>query len=82
MRICIDECVVQFSEITVLTQALEKPKMYTPSTNMLQQTLGHLYILVATDYFLKWAEAVPLREVKKEMVVNFIQTHLIYWYCV
>lgn len=22
----------------VLTQALEKPKMYTPSTNMLQQT--------------------------------------------
>ena len=39
---------------------------------------GHLYILAATDYFLKWAEAVPLREVKKETVVNFIRTHLIY----
>ena len=25
-------------------------------------------------------EAVPLREVKKETVVNFIRTHLIYWY--
>ena len=33
---------------------------------------GHLYILAATDFFSKWAEAVPLREVKKEMVVNFI----------
>ena len=39
---------------------------------------GHLYILAATDYFSKWAEAVPLREVKKETVVNFIRTHLIY----
>ena len=41
---------------------------------------GHLYILAATDYFSKWAEAVPLREVKKETVVNFIRTHLIYRY--
>ena len=28
---------------------------------------GHLYILAATDYFSKWSEVVPLREVKKEM---------------
>ena len=41
---------------------------------------GHLYILAATDYFSKWVEVVPLREVKKETVVNFIRTHLIYWY--
>ncbi|CAL2227840.1 unnamed protein product [Prunus armeniaca] len=27
---------------------------------------GHSYILAATDYFSKWAEAVPLKEVKKE----------------
>ena len=41
---------------------------------------GHLYILATTDYFSKWAEVVPLRELKKEMVVNFIRTHLIYRY--
>ncbi|XP_075640709.1 uncharacterized protein LOC142612510 [Castanea sativa] len=41
---------------------------------------GHLYILAATDYFSKWAEAVPFREVKKETVVNFIRNHLIYRY--
>lgn len=41
---------------------------------------GHLYILAATDYFSKWAKAVPLREVKKETIVNFIRTHLIYRY--
>ena len=51
---------------------------------------GHLYILAVIDYFSKWAEVVPLREVKKETVVNFIRTketmvnfirtHLIYQY--
>ncbi|KAL0314530.1 UNVERIFIED_CONTAM: hypothetical protein Sangu_2297400 [Sesamum angustifolium] len=35
---------------------------------------GHLYILAATDYFSKWAEAVPLKEVKKENVADFIHT--------
>ncbi|KAK4397145.1 hypothetical protein Sango_1551100 [Sesamum angolense] len=38
---------------------------------------GHLYILAATDYFSKWAEAVPLKEVKKENVADFIRTHII-----
>nr|XP_027124252.1 uncharacterized protein LOC113740942 [Coffea arabica] len=32
------------------------------------------------DYFSKWAEAVPLREVKKENVVDFIRLHIIYRY--
>ncbi|CAM8907777.1 unnamed protein product [Rhodiola kirilowii] len=39
---------------------------------------GHTYILAATDYFSKWAEAVTLREVKKENVVDFIIKHIIY----
>ncbi|KAL0444703.1 UNVERIFIED_CONTAM: hypothetical protein Slati_2193000 [Sesamum latifolium] len=41
---------------------------------------GHLYILAATDYFSKWAEAVPLKEVKKENVTDFIRTNIIYRY--
>jgi len=41
---------------------------------------GHLYILAATDYFSKCAEAVALKEVKKEIVVNFIRTNIIYRY--
>ncbi|KAK4388287.1 hypothetical protein Sango_2435300 [Sesamum angolense] len=41
---------------------------------------GHLYILAAKDYFSKWAEAVPLKEVKKENVADFIRTHIIYRY--
>nr|XP_009773112.1 PREDICTED: uncharacterized protein LOC104223381 [Nicotiana sylvestris] len=39
---------------------------------------GHLYILAATDYFSKWAEAVSLKEVKKENVANFIRVNIIY----
>ena len=41
---------------------------------------GHLYILAVTNYFSKWAEVVPHKEVKKETIVNFIQIHLIYRY--
>ncbi|XP_057481975.1 uncharacterized protein LOC130768885 [Actinidia eriantha] len=41
---------------------------------------GHLYILAAIDYFSKWAEAMPLREVKKEIVVEFIRTNIIFRY--
>ncbi|XP_073121371.1 uncharacterized protein [Henckelia pumila] len=41
---------------------------------------GHLYILAATDYFSKWAEAVPLKEIKKKNVADFIFTHIIYRY--
>ncbi|KAK4409373.1 hypothetical protein Sango_0010300 [Sesamum angolense] len=41
---------------------------------------GHLYILAVTDYFSKWAKAVPLKEVKKENVADFIRTHIIYHY--
>jgi len=39
-----------------------------------------LYILAATNYFSNWAEAIALKEVKKENVVDFIQTHIIYRY--
>ncbi|KAK4397784.1 hypothetical protein Sango_1253900 [Sesamum angolense] len=39
---------------------------------------GHLYILAAIDYFSKWTETVPLKEVKKENVADFICTHIIY----
>ncbi|KAK2997595.1 hypothetical protein RJ639_025679 [Escallonia herrerae] len=39
---------------------------------------GHRYILAATDYFSKWAEAIALRDVKRDTVADFIRTHIIY----
>ncbi|KAL0415949.1 UNVERIFIED_CONTAM: hypothetical protein Slati_3426800 [Sesamum latifolium] len=41
---------------------------------------GHLYILAATYYFSKWAEVVPLKEVKNENVADFIRTNITYRY--
>ena len=41
---------------------------------------GHLYILVAINYFSKWAEVATLKEIKKKTVVNFIRTNIIYRY--
>ena len=49
---------------------------------ILKSSRGHLYILATTNYFLKWAEAVPLREVKKEIILDFIKTNIIYRYSV
>jgi ribonuclease HI len=39
---------------------------------------GHRFILAATDYFTKWAETVPLKEVKASDVVKFFKTHILY----
>ncbi|ONK57062.1 uncharacterized protein A4U43_C10F16220 [Asparagus officinalis] len=41
---------------------------------------GHRFILAITDYFSKWAEAIPLREVKTSNVIKFIKHHVIYRY--
>jgi len=34
---------------------------------------GHQFILAITDYFSKWAEAIPLKEVKTFDVIKFIK---------
>jgi len=39
-----------------------------------------MFILAATDYFSKWAEAISLREMGAKQVADFIRTHLIYRY--
>ncbi|XP_058202937.1 uncharacterized protein LOC131317399 [Rhododendron vialii] len=39
---------------------------------------GDKYIIAATDYFSKWAEAIALKEMKSGNVSDFIRTHIIY----
>jgi hypothetical protein len=39
---------------------------------------GHQFILVAIDYFTKWAEAVPLRNMTHREVISFVQECIIY----
>jgi len=43
-----------------------------------KSSAGHVYILATIDHFSKWAKAIALKEVKKENVVDFIRTHIIY----
>jgi hypothetical protein len=37
----------------------------------------HRYILIATDYFTCWIEAIPLVKVDEEVVINFLEQHII-----
>ena len=38
---------------------------------------GHIWILVAIEYFLKWAEVIPLRKAIGATIGNFIREHII-----
>ena len=38
---------------------------------------GYIWILVATKYFTKWAEAIPLRKATRGAVENFIKENRI-----
>ena len=38
---------------------------------------GHKWILVATKYFTKWVEVIPLKKVTGASVSNFIRKHII-----
>ncbi len=38
----------------------------------------HKFILVATDYFTKWVEAIPLKKVDSWDAIQFVQEHIIY----
>ena len=38
---------------------------------------GHIWILVATEYFTKWVEAIFLKKATGPAVANFIREHII-----
>ena len=39
---------------------------------------GHRFVLVTTDYFIKWTEAVPLKNMTHKEVIEFITEHIIH----
>ena len=39
---------------------------------------GHRFVLVATDYFTKWTEAAPLKNMTHKEVIDFITEHIIH----
>jgi hypothetical protein len=47
-------------------------KIYPPSIK------GHCFVIVATDYFTKWTEAIPLKNMTHKEVIGFITEHIIH----
>ena len=44
----------------------------------LASSKGHSFILVATYYFTKWVEAVPLKKAEHKDVIQFIKEQIIH----
>ena len=42
----------------------------------MNSSLQHRYILTATDYFTRLVEAIPLRKVNEDAVINFLQENI------
>ena len=47
-------------------------QIYPPSSK------NHKFILVAMDYFTKWVEAIPLKNVTSKEMIEFVKEHIIY----
>jgi hypothetical protein len=47
-------------------------KIHLPSSK------GHCFVIVATDYFTKWTEAIPLKNMTHGEVIEFITEHIIH----
>jgi hypothetical protein len=41
-------------------------------------TKGHCFVIAATDYFTKWTEAIPLKNMTLKEVIGFIMEHIIH----
>jgi hypothetical protein len=39
---------------------------------------GHCFVLVAMDYFTKWTEAIPLKNMTHKEIIEFITEHIIH----
>ena len=47
---------------------------------LLLSSQQHSYIITATDYFIKWVEVIPLREVDQKLVASFVREYIIHWF--
>ncbi|XP_059070752.1 uncharacterized protein LOC131860369 [Cryptomeria japonica] len=47
-------------------------RLLTPPSNV-----GHTHILIATDYFTKWVEAIPVKKTTSEVVCNFLKENIL-----
>ena len=46
--------------------------------NLPSSSKGHNFNLVATDYFTKWVEVVPLKKTEQKDVIQFIKEQIIH----
>ena len=60
--------------------ALDKIKNYLANPPVLDPPSSkvHKFILVATDYFTKWVEAIPLKKVTSANMIDLVKEHIVY----
>ena len=60
----------------MITEAFEQWEIDITGEINPNSSLQHKYILMAIDYFTRWVEAIPLRKVNEDVVMDFLQDHI------
>ena len=60
----------------IITEAFEQWGLDIIGEIKPNYSLQHKYILTATDYFTRWVEAIPLRKINADAVIDFLQDHI------
>ena len=58
--------------------AIQRVGNWFNRSNISPSSKNHKFILVATDYFTKWVEAIPLKNVTSKEMIEFVKEHIIY----
>jgi hypothetical protein len=74
---------VQFTPVTMLHPIIKPWSFRGWALDFIDQihhalSKGHRFMLVATNYFTKWTEVVPLKNITHREVIHFILEHIIH----
>jgi hypothetical protein len=74
---------VQLAHATMLHPIIKSWSFHRWTLDFISQiypssSKGHQFLLVTTDYFAKWMEVIPLKNMAHREVIHFISEHIIY----
>ncbi|XP_012700706.1 protein NYNRIN-like [Setaria italica] len=65
-------------ELTVESKTLATAFFVVETQDNFSLILGHYFVIVATNYFTKWTEGTPLKNMIHQEVIEFVREHIVH----